>query len=186
MNQQKQKIISKALKHKYLTALTAIALLMISINVTASENTDYEITSPFSGVIKHIYISTGKAVKKGDLLLEFDDSLIVSNLSEAQSTIRLAKLNRAEAKKEFQRAEELYDRTVLSEHELQQAKVLYAKAEAQYAKAENQLIHAQWDIKHSKLYAGFTGKVSRIYSYPGQYVNNQFSVQPLLQIKSSK
>ncbi len=186
MNQQNQKIISKALKHKYLAGLTAMALLMVSINVSASENADFEITSPLSGVVKHIYVSTGKAVKKGDLLLEFDDALIISNLSEAQSMIRLAKLNREEAKKEFQRAEELYDRTVLSEHELQQAKVLYAKAQAQYAKAENQLIHAQWYIKHSKLYAGFTGKVSRIYSYPGQYVNNQFSVQPLLQIKSSK
>ena len=186
MNQQNQKIISKALKHKYLAGLTAMALLMVSINVSASENADFEITSPLSGVVKHIYVSTGKAVKKGDLLLEFDDALIISNLSEAQSMIRLAKLNREEAKKEFQRAEELYDRTVLSEHELQQAKVLYAKAQAQYAKADNQLIHAQWHIKHIKLYAGFTGKVSRIYSYPGQYVNNQFSVQPLLQIKSSK
>ena len=72
---------------------------------------------------------------------------------------------------------------MLSEHELQQAKVLYSKALAQYAAADNQLVHAQWDMKHSKLYADFSGQVGKVFSYPGQFVNNKLTAQTLLIIK---
>lgn len=184
MNLLKQKLTNKPFNHNGMNWFISIIFLMLATHVMASENSDYKITSPLSGVIKNVYVTSGKTIKKGDVLLEFDDTLINSNLFEAQSNLKLAKLNREEAKKEYERAEELYDRTVLSDHDLQQAKILFAKAEAQYASAKNQLVHAQWNIKHSKLYATFTGQVTRVFSYPGQYVNNQFAAQPLLLIKT--
>lgn len=172
--------------HAYLMCLIATVLLMHSVHTLASDKVEYKITSPISGIVKQVYVTAGKNVKKGDLLLEFDDTLIAANLSEARATIKLAKLNRAEAKKELDRAEELYDRTVLSEHDLQLAKVLYAKAEAQNSSAANKLIHAQWNVKHSKLYATFSGQVIQVFSYPGQYVNNHFSAQALFILKESQ
>ncbi|MCU7800393.1 MAG: biotin/lipoyl-binding protein [gamma proteobacterium symbiont of Lucinoma myriamae] len=183
MNLLTQKIINKPFNHNAVNWLISIVFLMLSTNILASENSDYEITSPLSGVIKNVYVVSGKMIKKGDVLLEFDDTLINSHLSETQSNIKLAKVNREEAKKEYERAEELYERTVLSDHDLQQAKILLVKADAQYASAKNKLVHAKWDAGHSKLYATFTGKVTRVFSYPGQYVNNQFTAQPLLLIK---
>lgn len=168
----------------FFPALLLSALLFTTTSVLAQEGqAGYQITSPVSGVIKKVYVKPGQTVKKGDLLLEYDTSLIVSNLSEAQANIKLAKINTAEAKKEFARAEELYDRTVLSEHELQLAKVLYVKALAQYAAADNQLVHARWNMKHSKLYAELSGQVAKVFSYPGQFVNNKLTAQTLLIIK---
>lgn len=167
--------------YQWLQALFILALLLGAASVSAQETVSgYRITSPVSGVIKQIYIQPGKKVKQGDLLLEYDETLIISNLSEAQANINLARVNRTEVKKELERAEELYERTVLSEHELQQAKVLYSKALAQYARAENKLTHAQWDKTHSRLYAPFNGQVIKVLSYPGQYVNNEFTAQTLL------
>lgn len=186
MNQLTNTMTYQYIKHSYLSCMIVTLFLMLSINVIASDKVEYKITSPISGVVKHVYVTAGKIVKKGDLLLEFDNTLIASNLSEAQANVKLAKLNRAEAKKELDRAEELYERTVLSEHDLQLAKVLYAKAEAQSSSAENKLVHAQWDVKHSKLYAAFNGQVSQIFSYSGQYVNNQFSAETLLIIKDNQ
>ena len=160
-----------------------VSQFMINDVFAQEGQSGYKITSPVSGVIKTVNVKPGQMVKKGDLLLEYDDSLIASNLSEVKAKIQLAKLNKVEAKKEFERAEELYDRTVLSEQELQQANVLYSKALAQYAAAKNELVHAQWDMDHTKLYAAFSGQVSQIFSYPGQYVNNKFTAQTLLIIK---
>ncbi|MCW8930732.1 MAG: biotin/lipoyl-binding protein [Gammaproteobacteria bacterium] len=142
-----------------------------------------KITSPITGIISKVFVEKDQSVKKGDLLLEYDASLIVSNLNEAKAKIKLATLNRAEAKKEFERAEELFDRTVLSEQELQQAKILYSKASTQYAIAKNNLIHAQWNLDHSKLYATFSGKVIQVLVYPGQYINNKLTTQTLFIIK---
>ena len=164
-----------------------VFLCLLSLNINAQETVSgYEITSPVSGVIETIHVQAGKVIKKGDLMLEFDTSLINSNLSEARAELELAKINLSEAKKEYERAEELYDRTVLSEHDLQKAKVEYSGATAQYARAKNQLIHAQWQVTHSKLYAPFSGRVINVFSYPGQYVNNKLTAQKLMIIEKTK
>jgi len=171
-------------KHKVSIVFIYFLSLVLSLSVSAQDSpSGYKISSPVSGVIKMIYVKPGQVVKKGDLLLEYDDSLIAGNLSEAQAKIKLAILNQAEAKKNYERAVELYDRTVLSEQELQQEKIAFTKASAQYAAAKNQLIHARWNMSHIKLYATINGQVSEVFSYPGQYVNNNFSAQTLLIIK---
>ncbi len=170
-----------------LVVLLLAAGLMISCQALA-ENADirYEITSPVSGVIKQVYVHEGKNVKQGELLLEFDDTLLLSDLAEARAQLKLAKDNLTEAKKELARARELYDRTVLSEHELQQAKISYSKAAASSAAADNHLAHAQWNLTHSKLHAPFDGLVTRLSSYPGQYVNNAFTAQTLMLMQLKK
>lgn len=184
MTNKQQDIIHTSNKHNVLIFFICFLLLALNLSVSAQDSpSGYEISSPVSGVIKMIYVKPGQAVKKGDLLLEYDDSLIAGNLFEAKAKIKLAKLNQAEAKKDYERAIELFDRTVLSEQELQQEKIAFTKASAEYAAAKNQLIHAQWNMSHIKLYATINGQVSDVYSYPGQYVNNKFSAQTLLIIK---
>jgi multidrug resistance efflux pump len=164
--------------------LFLILLLHGNINILAQENKlEIKITSPVSGVIKKVYVQTGQIIKHGDLLLEFDDTLILSNLSEAHAKMNLAIINRSEAKKELERAEELYERTVLSEHELQQSKISYSDSMAQYASAQNLMVHAQWEKKHSKLYAPFHSQILNVSSYAGQYVNNKLTAQTLFIIK---
>ena len=161
-----------------------LALLFNARAVIAEEShPGYKISSPISGIIKQVYVQKNKKVKQGELLLEFDNTLINSNLSETQAKLKLAKMNLTEAKNELDRANELYDRTVLSEHDLQLAKVSHSKAAAQYASAKNQLIHAQWDKTHSKLYSPFDGQISNVLSYKGQYVNNQLTAKPLFVLK---
>ena len=118
--------------------------------------------------------------------MQFDASLIDSNLTETKSKLDAATLNLSEAKKEFERAEELYDRTVLSEHDLQKAKIDYANAKADYASIKNLLVHRQWDKKYSQLHAPFAGKVLKLFSYSGQYVNNTISAQTLMSLEKSE
>ncbi len=166
-----------------LVLLFLLPIILFSTTISAGEPSDYNITSPISGIVQKIYIKKGQSVKKGDLLLEFDDSLIESDLAEAKANMNLASIKLAEAKKEQSRAEELYDITVLSEHERQQAKVLYQAAIAHYAQSKNQHLHAQWEMQHSKLYAGFAGQITQVLTYPGQYINNQLTAQVLLIIK---
>ncbi len=187
MNNKQQLIYDTSNKYHaiiYLKFSCVIIFLLLSVNSLAEQSqTGFNITSPVSGVINKVYVTEGQSVKKGDLLLEYDTHLINSQLSEVQAKINFTRLNQAEAKKEFERAEELYDRTVLSELALQQEKISYRKAMAQYASIKNKLVHAQWDKKHSQLYASFSGTVMQVLSYPGQYVNNQYIAQTLFIIQ---
>lgn len=183
----KEQVVISDISNKYINYLCCFTFVFLIFFASSSWAQDgpsgYQITSPITGLIKQVYVSSGQSVKKGDLLLDYQDDLILSDLSEAQSRIKMEKLNQSEAKKEFARAEELYDRTVLSEQELQQAEISYRKALAQYAAAKNQLVHAQWNLDQSKLYATFSGTVSQVYVYPGQFVNNKLTAQTLLIIK---
>ena len=183
IKQKDRTVISKQVKVNYLFFL-GFLLLFLTSNVCAQDDfSGYKISSPITGIVKAVYVRPGQTVKKGDILIEFDADLIASDLSEAKAKMTLEKLNTSEAKKEFERAEELYDRTVLSEQELQQAKISYTKALAQNAAAKNHLVHAQWNLDQTKLIVNISGKVSHVYSYPGQFVNNKLIAQTLMLLK---
>ena len=164
----------------------AFVLLVCVCTTVQASDSSFKITSPISGVIDKVHVEVGQSVKKGQLLLEYDTSLIDSNLAAAEAKVHAAKLNLEEAKKENERAQELYDRTVLSDHELQKAKIDYAKARAQFAKAKNLQVHSLWDKSHSKLLAPFSGTVRKLFSYSGQYVNNEISAETLMVLERAQ
>lgn len=176
------KIAKKYIRCTQIYAL--VVLLSLSANIIAENKTaELPVTSVTSGIIKKIHVQTDQIVKKGDLLIEFDDTLINSQLSVAKAMQKLAKNNLSEAKAELQRSEELYDRTVLSDHDLQMSKINYLKALAEHSSADNELIHREWEQKEHKVYAPFNAKIIKILCYSGQYINNKFSAQSLLIIQ---
>lgn len=180
-NKMKGRLEQKLLKRFCLVSIYITTLFLLYANVYAQDYQDgYKITSPITGVINKVHVKNNQSVKKGDVLLSFDSSLIESSLSEVQARLKWSQMNLTEAKNEYERAEELYDRTVLSDHDLQKAKIAYFEAKAQFSRVKNQLIHAQWDKKHSQLIAPFSGKVIKVMSYEGHYVNNEMAAQTLL------
>lgn len=143
----------------------------------------YQITSPVSGVVKKIYVKAGQIVQQDELLLEFDSTLIDSDIKEAKAQKTLASVSLKEAKKELERSKELYERTVLSDHELQKADISYNESLVKYATANNQLTHAQWIKDYTSIRAPFKGQIVRVLSYQGQYINNKLQVQVLFLVE---
>ena len=172
-------------KHSKRIQIYVLAILLSLCVNTFAENKALEltVTSVTSGIVQKVHVTTDQMVKKGDLLIEFDDTLINSHLSAAKAMLQLTQINLLEAKKELQRSEDLYERTVLSEHDLQMSKINYFKALAEHAGAENDLIHREWEQKEHKVYAPFSAKIIKVLCYPGQYINNKFSAQVLLIIQ---
>ena len=68
-------------------------------------------------------------VASGALLVELDQRVLRAGLAAAEARVALAKLKQAEAGRELDRTLELYDRTLLSEHEKQQAQIDAAAAD---------------------------------------------------------
>ena len=153
-------------------------LLIFSTGIAYSETQAdlFLISSAISsGVIKTIHVTEGQTVKKGELLFEFDDRLINSNLEEAQANVRMASLKASEAKKEVERSIELYERTLLSDYDLQQSRVKYREAQAELAQAKNKLVHVQWDKDYSKVYAPFNARIKTLKCYSGCYVTVSYT-----------
>jgi len=133
----------------------------------------FELTTAVSGVVDKVLIKPGQKVKKGKSLLLLDQRVFKAKLEAAEKTLKSAELELAEAEKEQERAEELYERTVLSDHQLNEAKVLFAKAQAWAAQAKRELAEAQYNMDYSQISAPFDLKIKKLHAWPGQVVNNR-------------
>ena len=149
-----------------------ISLSLISFTAFAKESV-FELSTASIGVVDVVNVKAGKKVKKGQVLLKLDQRVYKAKLDEAISALQSMSLNFKEAKKELERAEELFERTVLSDHDLSVAKITFAKAEASLKKIERMKIEAQYNFDHSQLLAPFSGRIKSVIAFPGMLVINQ-------------
>ena len=141
-----------------------------------------ELSLPASGRVEKIAVLPGAAVAAGQVVLELDTRTVRATLADTRAAQRAAELLRAEAQREWDRAKELYDRTVLSEHELQVAEIGFAAADAQYQAARAAAVAAAVGLEYSRLSAPFDAWVLAVYVAPGQAVVNQVQAMPLMRV----
>ncbi len=135
-----------------------------------------------SGQVAEVRVAEGARVKKGELLLRLDEAPFRARLREARARLRAARVEEKQMAREFERARELYDRTLLSDYELQSAEVAWLKARAALRGAERGLVEARLDLERSRLQAPFAGRVVKVRAYVGQPVRNDFRIQPLVEL----
>lgn len=139
-----------------------------------------------SGVVDSVNVRIGDQVRKGDVLLTLDQSVFAAALDKATKTEQSAKLAMLEAQKEYERAQELYERTVLSDHELATANVLNVTAEAEYHKATAALALARQQQRFSQVVAPFDGVVVQVAAVRGQTVVTQLQSVPLVTLGNNR
>jgi len=135
-----------------------------------------------SGEVAEVLVKQGQRVQKGQLLLKLDEALFRARVSAAEARFRADEAALQQAERELERARELYDRTLLSDYELQEAEVAQLQARAERAEAWSRLLAAKTDLGRARLRAPFAGRIARIVTYPGQAVQNSQQVQPLLEL----
>lgn len=133
-----------------------------------------------SGVVAEVPVFEGQQVRQGELLLRLDQRGFKADLAAARAAHRHAKALLEEAQREFDRAEELYDRTVLSDHERTVAVIGLREAQAVAEKARAERVRAQLALEHSELRAPFDGMVERLSVVPGQAVSARLEIPSLL------
>ena len=138
------------------------------------------LSTPASGIVDSIPVSAGQRVDKGQLLLSLDLRPFDSALRYATAQVRKHKLNRDEAERELERTRELYERTVISVHDLQLQEIATATAEADYASARARLESAQLDREHAGIRAPFAGVVLDTLVTAGETVVNTQQATPMV------
>lgn len=136
-----------------------------------------ELSTPVQGVISEVRAHAGQRVDAGDVLVQLDDRGFRADVAKATSRLKSMASIRKEARREKERAEELYDRTVLSDHELQVATNDAKQAEADYAAASAALVQAKLELEYSAVRAPFNALVINVSAEQGQTVIND--LQPV-------
>lgn len=141
---------------------------------------------PVSGVVEEINVVPGQRVAKGTVLLSLDKRPFQYRLQSAKSRQAQFAPGRDEARNELQRAEELYDRTVLSQVELDQAKIDFAEKDARYQEAGADIDQAELDLEYAELKAPFDLIVLKSHVVVGQTVINRLQATPLFTVAGGK
>ncbi|MCU7917170.1 MAG: efflux RND transporter periplasmic adaptor subunit [Candidatus Thiodiazotropha sp. (ex Epidulcina cf. delphinae)] len=133
-----------------------------------------------SGMVNRVNVAVGEVVSRGSVLIELDLRQNKAELAAAESRLEAATQQNDEARRELDRSLELYDRTMLSDHERKQAEIEAATADAAYREAQAKLVGIRLQREYSRVTAPFDGIVERIHVQPGQAVINRFNAIPLL------
>ncbi len=139
-----------------------------------------ELAMPVSGVIKTVLVNISDQVKQGDSLIKLDDRNYVAALSKAKARMNDLNEKRKEAKRQLDRAQELYDRTVLSDHDLQTAKNIRLAADSDYEVARAGQVNAELNLEYTNIRAPFDALVLQRNAEVGQTVMSQLKPETLI------
>ncbi len=128
---------------------------------------------PVTGVISELNVQAGSVVKQKQLLARLDKVPFASRVKKAQSAIDKLEPMIFDAQQDFDQAQELYDRTVLSEVELQKTEVKLKGLKAEQAMARAELELMQWQQKQSQLIAPFDGIVIQSNLIQGMIISEE-------------
>ncbi|MDJ0739155.1 MAG: efflux RND transporter periplasmic adaptor subunit [Gammaproteobacteria bacterium] len=139
-----------------------------------------ELGTLVSGVVSEVHVTPGQAVAEGEPLVSLDRRGFATQVSRRQAEHEHARAMLDEAIREDERAIELYDRTVLSDFERNQALVALKAARAAEARARAALVAARLDLERSVIRAPFAGAVLAVAAAPGQSVVSELQSRPLV------
>lgn len=139
-----------------------------------------ELGPPVSGVVMRVNAEVGQRVNKNDLLLALEETPFRAALQAAQAELTRRELELKEAQRDAQQAKELYDRTVLSTVELENAQWKLTRAEAARQRARAELEQARYRLRVSSLRAPFDAYVLSRQVEAGQSIVAELNAPALL------
>jgi RND family efflux transporter MFP subunit len=144
------------------------------------------LSTPVSGVIQSVAVNTGERVEAGQLLLQLDQRPFESAQRDARAQLRKHRLLRDEARLEQERTRELYERRVISVHDLQVEEIAFAAADSDYASSAAALDSATLELEYSTLHAPFEGLVLDVEVTAGMTVINTQQATPLVTLAQDR
>ena len=181
----------KGIVRKLTQALLAGGVLVATAAVQAAEfdaRLDWGqrvvLSTPVSGPVAEVNAQPGDRVEAGQVVLDLDPRPFRQKVKQAKARVDAIQPDRAEARRDVERAEELYDRTVLSDVELQQAKITFSRLDGQYRQAVTAHELAKLDLEYSRVEAPFDGMVLDVHTAPGATVVSRDRAPALVEIGS--
>lgn len=121
-----------------------------------------------SGVLEELYCKEGDLVKKGDLLMQIEDTLYKAQLDAATAKVKQWEAELEHARTNYNRQQELFG--VVAKSEMDDARRALKLAEAQLLQAKATLTEAKTNYSYTKIYSPITGIIGKTTYSPGNYL----------------
>lgn len=175
-----RKMFMKKLLLSLLLVMTAPAALATEVAAILQWSQRVEMALPVSGVVQSVSVNVGDNVKKGQPLLKLDATVLDARVAESRAAAGRLKADLAEARRDLERVQELFNRTVIATSELDQAKLRHARAKGMYDEALARLKQEGKNLEDTVMRAPFDAYVVAREVEPGQVVASGLKPQTLL------
>lgn len=138
--------------------------------------------SQVSGTIEAIYVDYNSKVKKGDVLLEIEPSVLQASVDEAKASLVSAESQRNYAKSEYERNKILYEDDIIPRAELEQSLTTYEQAEQSVKRMQSQYDRAVTNLGYATITSPVDGTVISRQVDVGQTVAASFQTPDLFEI----
>ena len=131
----------------------------------------YTVSAPLAGIVREISIRPGDRVTEGQTLFTLDTRRLRADTRAGEAERERLRLELAEADREIERAEELYDRTLIALRELELSRIQRAMAAARLARADAELQKIRVDLEDSVVRAPAAGRILSVTVSTGEAVS---------------
>lgn len=138
--------------------------------------------SQVSGTIEKLYVDFNSKVKKGDVLLEIEPSVLQASVDEAKASLVSAQSQRNYAKSEYHRNKTLYNEGFISRAEMEQSQTTYEQAEQSVKRMQSQYDRAVTNLGYATITSPVDGTVIAREVDVGQTVAASFQTPNLFKI----
>ena len=138
--------------------------------------------SQVSGTIEDIFVDYNSHVKKGDLLLKIEPSVLQATVDESMAALDSAKSQLNLAKNDYERNKTLYDSGYIARAEMEQSQTAYEQAIQSVKRAKSQYERAVTNLGYATITSPVDGTVIARKVDKGQTVAASFQTPDLFEI----
>lgn len=154
--------------------------LNIELSGTVQALNDAQLTSLESGVVKSINVDEGDSIKKGQTLMELDDSLAKIQLDQAKAVYQAAQVQYKEDLRLLNEISELTKQEVVAKTLLAERQSNLANSQALLSQAKATVRLQEEIVSRHKLLAPFAGTIAKRNIDIGEWVSQQSQVLQLV------
>jgi len=138
--------------------------------------------SQVSGTIDNLYVDFNSKVKKGDILLTIEPSVLQASVDESRASLDSAISQRNFAKNEYERNKMLYSEGFIARAEMEQSQTQYEQAEQSVKRAQSTYDRAVTNLGYATITSPVDGTVISRKVDVGQTVAASFQTPDLFEI----
>ena len=138
--------------------------------------------SQVSGTIDNLYVDFNSKVKKGDVLLTIEPSVLQATVDEARASLDSTISQRNFAKSEYERNKMLYEGDMISRAEMEQSLTQYEQSEQSVKRAQSTYDRAVTNLGYATIISPVDGTVISRKVDVGQTVAASFQTPDLFEI----
>ena len=138
--------------------------------------------SQVSGTIDNLYVDFNSKVKKGDVLLTIEPSVLQATVDESKASLDSAISQRNFAKSEYERNKTLYAEGFISRAEMEQSQTQYEQSEQSVKRAQSTYDRAVTNLGYATIVSPVDGTVISRKVDVGQTVAASFQTPDLFEI----